>query len=51
MFIITTVELKCDLKALTFSIYKWFSFNAVFVQNNIVFVLEQIVSMFFEHSN
>ena len=49
MFITTTVQLNCDLKALTFSIYTWFSFNTFFIQNNIVFILEQTVFMFLKH--
>ena len=51
MFIITSVELNFDLKALTFYIYTWFSFDNVFIQNNTVFILEQTVFMFFKHSN
>ena len=39
--IITTVELNCELQDLTFSIYKWFYFNTVFIQNNIVFILDR----------
>ena len=46
MFIVTNVYLNCDIKALDFSIYTWFSFNAVFIQNNIVFILEQTFFMF-----
>ena len=35
--------------ALTFSIYTWFSLNTIFIQNNIVFILEQTVFMFSKH--
>ena len=41
MFIITTVQLNFELKDLTFYIYTWFSFNTVFIQNNIVFILDR----------
>ena len=46
MFIITAVELNCEIKALTFSIYTWFYFNDVSIQNNIFFIMEQTVFMF-----
>ena len=37
MFIITYVKLNFELKDITLSIYAWFSFNTVFIQNNVVF--------------
>ena len=43
MFIITTVQLNCELQALTLYIYTLFFFNTVFIHNNIVFILEQTV--------
>ena len=49
MFIITSVELNCELKALTFYIYTWFSFNIVFIQNNIVIFYDRQFSMFHKH--
>ena len=45
MFIITTVKLKCELKALNLSVYIWFSFKTVLIQNNIVLILEQTILM------
>ena len=49
MFTIKTVSLNCELKALTLSIYTWFYFNTFFIQNNIVFILEQTVFMLSNH--
>ena len=46
MFIITYVSLNCELQALALSIYTWFYFGTFFMQNNIVFILEQKVFMF-----